>query len=142
MSELHSKFDALPYKKRFNLEVGDSAKVCAVFGKGGRVTGERFWVIITAVEPGTGRYQGVVDNHLVNSDSHGLCFRDLISFEPRHIYDAVLKSEAAEMNRKARAEMAAPEFKNVTLKATGENRPLASETGRTAPGGSTGTAGK
>jgi hypothetical protein len=122
MSELHQQFDALPNKKRFNLEAGDSAKVCAVFGEGDGITGERFWVVITEVDKETRRYQGIVNNCLSYSTSHGLYFRDLISFEPKHIYDVVLRSEAAEMNRKAREEMSKPGFKNETLKAHDENQ--------------------
>ena len=122
MSELHQKFDAIPHKKRFNLKVGDSAKVCVVFGKGEGITGERLWVIITAAEAKTGRCQGIVNNCLAHSALHGLYFRDLISFEHRHIYDVVLQSEAADMNRKAREEMAEPGFKNETLKAFDENK--------------------
>lgn len=124
MSESHQKFDALPRERRSNLEVGDSAKICAVFGKGEDITGERFWVIITAVEAKAGRYQGMINNYLSHSVAHGLYFRDIISFEPKHIYDVVLKSEAAEMNRRRREEMAKPGFKNESLKPSGENQSI------------------
>lgn len=124
MSELHLKFDAIPHKRRSDLEVGDSAKICAVFGKGEDITGERFWVIITAVEAKTGRYQGMINNCPSHSASHGLYFRDVISFEPKHIYDVVLKSEAAEMNRKRREEIAKSGFENESLKPSGENQSI------------------
>jgi hypothetical protein len=124
ISELHGKFDTLPHIKRANLEVGDSAKVCAIFGSGEGLTGERFWVVITKVDKATGCYQGFVNNCLVHSASHDVHFRDVILFEPRHIYDVVLRSEAAEMNRKRREEMSKPGFKNVSLKAHEENKTL------------------
>lgn len=121
LSELHQTFDALPHGKRSNLEVGDTAKVCAVCREGERITGERFWVVITAVDKETGRYQGFIDNCLVHSASHGLYFRDLILFEPKHIYDVVLRSEAAEMNRQRREEMAKPGFTSISLKPVDRN---------------------
>jgi len=122
MSEKHAKFDSLPYQRRANLEVGDSAKVCAVFNKGVDVGGERFWVVVIAVDAEKGCYQGFVNNVLSHSDAHGLYFRDVICFEPRHIYDVVLTSEADEMNRKAREEMSKPGFENETLKPYDENQ--------------------
>jgi len=122
MSELHQRFEALPHTRRCQLKVGDSAKICAVFGESEGITGERFWVIITAVEAETGRYQGMVNNCLIHSASHGLYFRDLVAFEHRHIYDVVLQAEAAAMNRQAREEKAMPGFKNETLKAYDDNQ--------------------
>jgi hypothetical protein len=121
MSEHHQKFDALSHDKRYNLKIGDGAKVCVAFGKGQGVTGERFWVDITAAREG--RYEGKVDNVLSYSALHGLYLGDLISFDYRHIYDVVLQSEIAEIRRQACEEAAKPGFKNETLKADGENEP-------------------
>jgi hypothetical protein len=123
MSEQHEKFDAPPHKARFNLKVGDSVKVCAVFDEVEKISGERFWVIITSVKA-EGRYQGMVNNQLVHSALHGLAYRDFIVFEDRHIYDVVPLAKAAEMNRQAQEEKAQPGFKNESLKAYDENRPL------------------
>lgn len=121
MSEHHQKFDALLHNKRSSLGIGDSAKVCAVFRPVENVGGERFWVTITAAEGG--RYQGKVDNVLSHSASHGLYFGDLISFDYRHIYDAVRKSERAEDRRQALEDASKPGFKNQTLKTAEENEP-------------------
>jgi hypothetical protein len=107
LSELNPEF-TLSHKKRYNLAVGDSAKVCAILGHGEGLAGERFWVVITAVDAVTGRYQGIINNCLIHSASHGLNFKDVISFEPKHIFDVVLQTEAAEMNRKRREELATP----------------------------------
>lgn len=122
MSELHQKFDALPYKKRSNLKVGDSVKVCAVVDGIEKIGGERFWVAIMEVEGETGRYKGRVDNILENSSSHGLYYKDLIFFEDRHIYEVVTLAESEEIYRKAREEIAQPSFKNVTPKPSDENQ--------------------
>jgi hypothetical protein len=121
MSELHQKFDALSHHKRYNLAIGDRAKVCVNFDESEGVSGERFWVEITASEEG--RYQGIVDNELSYSASHGIYLGDLISFDYRHIYDVVLQSEMADMKSKADKEMGRPEYKNESLKAAGENEP-------------------
>ena len=90
------------------------------FSQGQGITGERFWVIITAAD--AGRYQGKIDNQLIHSAAHGLYLGDIIAFDHRHIYDAQRLSDAAALNRQRQEEMAKPGFKNESVKPREENR--------------------
>jgi hypothetical protein len=55
--------------------------------RAGRMDGERFWTVITAVDRG-GRepvYTGTIDNDLIYSANHGLRCGDTVRFARRHI---------------------------------------------------------
>ena len=120
MSELNQKFEALSHERRFYLAIGDSAKVCAVFGEVDGISGERFWVGITAADAGC--YQGTVDNELTHSASHGLHFGDLISFDHKHVYEVVLQSELEKLRPIVHEEIMKPGFRNVTARPSDENQ--------------------
>jgi hypothetical protein len=47
--------------------------------------GERFWAIVAEREGD--RLVGIVDNHLIYTDEHGLRYGDRIEFFTRNVYD-------------------------------------------------------
>lgn len=66
------------------ITAGAFVKVC--------VDKERFWVFVTAVTPTV--ITGTIDNDLVYTRYHGLRYEDLITFEPRHVFNILDSSEA------------------------------------------------
>ncbi|EON2338977.1 hypothetical protein ACLLKL_001946 [Escherichia coli] len=50
---------------------------------------ERFWVLVTAVT--RSGITGTVDNDLIRTHIHGLRYPDVVTFEPRHVYDILGK---------------------------------------------------
>ncbi|ENE5752153.1 hypothetical protein ACFLMW_003778 [Salmonella enterica] len=50
---------------------------------------ERFWVLVTAVTHAG--ITGTIDNDLVRTAIHGLRCDDVVTFEPRHVYDIIGK---------------------------------------------------
>ncbi|MBM3618029.1 MAG: hypothetical protein FJX23_05720 [Alphaproteobacteria bacterium] len=70
-------------KRLAALREGDLAKVCTC--------NERFWCEITARE-GV-HFTARVDNELQHTAEHGISLDDIVQFEERHIYQALLKQE-------------------------------------------------
>jgi len=81
--EFHS-FKIPTADERGGRKVGDYVKVCA--------DSERFWVRITAVEPGF--YTGVIDQDLVHSRKHGLNDGDVIRLVPDNIIGLLINAPA------------------------------------------------
>lgn len=69
-------FEAPSAQELANIMPGDFIKIC--------VEPERFWVKITAINPGL--LTGVISNDLVYTNRHGLDCDQIISVEPRHVY--------------------------------------------------------
>lgn len=77
MNALHPYSFELPSKTQISLlQSGDMVQVCA--------DGERFWIKLLYTI--SNDHIGIVDNDLVNTDTHGLILGDLISFETHNIY--------------------------------------------------------
>lgn len=70
-------------KRLAALREGDFAKVCT--------SNERFWCEIT-VRDGA-NFTARVDNELQHTDEHGISLDDIVEFEERHIYQAMLKQD-------------------------------------------------
>jgi hypothetical protein len=77
-----SSFYLEDLQDRLKIKEGKSVKIgveqCPV------EKGEKFWVTVTRVS-NHGHFVGMIDNHLVLTHAHGLEYRDLIAFEPKHI---------------------------------------------------------
>ena len=75
---------AVPFQAEIDaVRVGDYVKVLVeLAGDGG---GERFWTWVVGRDGA--RFRGVVSNHLLLGDEHGLGVGDAIGFEARHILD-------------------------------------------------------
>lgn len=80
----HPETFTRPGPKRLEaLRAEDMAKVCTC--------NERFWCIV--LERNGKDFRGKVDNDLQHTDEHGLRVNDIVHFEERHIYQALLKQD-------------------------------------------------
>lgn len=57
---------------------------------------ERFWIQVTAVT--RDGITGVVDNDLICTPFHGLNYGDVVTVQPRHVYDILDERDKAKAN--------------------------------------------
>lgn len=88
--EFPNTFDAPAKWELDGIKRGDFVKIGVELGHsvhsvhtGGRVSGERFWVLVTKVDGHS--ITGVIQNELELFDQHDLVEGDEISFEQRHV---------------------------------------------------------
>lgn len=91
------------------LKVGDTVKVCAFR--------ERFWAEITAIEGD--KITARVDNILLTTF---LKYKDMIEFEPRHIYDILKKEQFLQKDPKTIEDMKNRVTKKIKSQGKGHKR--------------------